>query len=129
MLSLSSRAHYAALALTHLTEHYNEGGLIKSAEIAREENIPQSYLEQLMSQLCKSNIVLSHRGAQGGYRLARDPETITLRNLIEAVDGTVRLRPDVPSPLADAWRDLSAKVAQALDISLVELLKRKKQGS
>jgi Rrf2 family protein len=122
MLSLSSRTHYAALALTHLTSRHDGISLTKSAEIAHSEGIPQSYLEQLMSQLCKSGIVFSHRGAQGGYRLAREPETVTLREVIEAVDGKIRLRPDDGTSLDTVWQMLSQRVADALELTLTELL-------
>lgn len=61
------------------------------ADIARHEGIPESYLAKILQDLTKEGILRSHRGAKGGFSLARPPEEITLREVIEAIEGTIAL--------------------------------------
>ncbi len=60
-------------------------------EIARAQNLPESYLAKIFQNLAKAGLVKSYRGAKGGYRLALPPDEITLRDVTEAVEGTAPL--------------------------------------
>ena len=53
--------------------------------------IPQKFLEKIIQDLIRAGLVHSHRGAHGGYTLARDPEQVTFRDVIEAVEGPISL--------------------------------------
>jgi Rrf2 family protein len=88
---VSSRADYGMRALLVLTEAYAEDPrrLVKSDAIAKGQRIPQKFLEVILSQLRQAQIVKSQRGALGGYRLARDPSTISVADVIAALDGPV----------------------------------------
>jgi len=61
------------------------------SDIADAEGLPESYLAKIFQELAKEGIVRSHRGAKGGFSLARPPEQITLRQIIEAIEGPIAL--------------------------------------
>jgi Rrf2 family protein len=60
-------------------------------EIAAREGIPKKFLEKIIQDLIRHGLVRSTRGAQGGYTLARDPEMVTFKDVIEAIEGPVSL--------------------------------------
>ncbi|HBC95535.1 MAG TPA: Rrf2 family transcriptional regulator, partial [Clostridium sp.] len=68
-MKLSTRGRYGLKAMYQLATHYGKGP-IPLKQIADEENLSESYLEQLVSQLRKEGLLKSVRGAQGGYMLA-----------------------------------------------------------
>jgi Rrf2 family protein len=80
-----------ALALNH------GNGISLLREIARREGISEKYLGQIMIPLKASGLVASHRGAHGGYSLARPPEAITVKDVVEAIEGAI-----APVPCVDA---------------------------
>ena len=59
------------------------------AEIAAEEDLPRAYLEQLVVSLREAGLVTSTRGAHGGYELARPPETISMAEVLRALEGPI----------------------------------------
>jgi len=60
-------------------------------DIASAEGLPESYLSKIFQELAKDGLVRSHRGAKGGFSLARPAEAITLREVIEAIEGPIAL--------------------------------------
>ncbi len=60
-------------------------------DIAREEGVPESYLAKIFQDLAKGGILRSHRGAKGGFSLARPADEITLREIVESVEGPIAL--------------------------------------
>jgi len=90
-VKVSSRAHYGLRLMTELARAYRDGGARSLAEIARHEHLPQGYLEQLIMPLKRAGLVVSTRGAHGGYRLSRAPETITAGDVVRAVDEPIAL--------------------------------------
>ncbi len=60
-------------------------------DIARQEDVPESYLAKIFQDLAKDGILRSHRGAKGGFSLARPAHEITLREIIEALEGPIAL--------------------------------------
>lgn len=88
---VSSRADYGMRALLVLTQSCAEDPLrlVKADTIARAQSIPPKFLEVILSQLRQAGLVISQRGAVGGYRLAKDPSTITIADVIAALDGPV----------------------------------------
>jgi Rrf2 family protein len=65
----------------------NEGEIVLVNEIARAQNLSESYLAKVFQSLAKAGLVNSYRGAKGGYQLALPPERITLRDVTRAVEG------------------------------------------
>ncbi len=90
---LSSKAKYAVRAAVHLAARTSEGNWAQTAMVAESEAIPRKFLEMILVQLRDNGIVESRRGAQGGYRLLRDPARISLADIIRIVDGPLALTP------------------------------------
>src|SRR5262245_34649065 len=86
-MKLSARAEYACLAILALARHGLDRGSVRVREIGEEHGIPERYLVQILLQLKGSGLVYSTRGAAGGYRLARPAGSITLREVLGAIDG------------------------------------------
>ena len=85
---VSMRGDYGVRALIDLAQHYGRGS-VQSSDIAARQSIPEPYLDQLLTTLRKAGFIHSTRGPQGGHVLARDPEEITLGEVILALEGTV----------------------------------------
>ena len=89
MVALTRKTDYALVALAYLARW--EQGCVSARDIAARVRIPLPVLMGILNQLARQGLVVSTRGAKGGYRLARSPEQITLAQLIDAVEGPVRL--------------------------------------
>jgi len=85
MIALSRKADYALIALSHLAR--NPDQVFSCREIAGRYRVPLSTLTNTMKELARAGILMSERGARGGYGLARAAERTTLYDIIEAVDG------------------------------------------
>jgi Rrf2 family iron-sulfur cluster assembly transcriptional regulator len=87
-MKLSTKGRYGMVALADLA-FLEAGELASLADISRRQNISMSYLEQLFVKLRRGNLVVSVRGPNGGYRLARPAHDIRVVEILEAVDETV----------------------------------------
>jgi Rrf2 family transcriptional regulator, cysteine metabolism repressor len=74
--------------MVQLARHYGSGP-VSLAGVAAEEDLPRAYLEQLVVSLREAGLVLSTRGAHGGYELARAPETIPMGEVLRALEGPI----------------------------------------
>jgi Rrf2 family protein len=99
MISITSKSPYAVLALAELGRASGTEP-VPIAELARRRDVPVQFLEQLFATLRRGGIVSSQRGVKGGYRFARDPETVTVLEVVELLDGP--LGRDAQGPFADA---------------------------
>ncbi|MBC7087220.1 MAG: Rrf2 family transcriptional regulator [Tissierellales bacterium] len=85
-MKLSTKGRYGLMAMYQLAMAYGEGPIsIKS--IADEEDLSENYLEQLFSTLKKNGLVVSSRGAYGGYMLTRHPKDITVGEILRSLEG------------------------------------------
>jgi len=89
MIALTRKSDYALVALAHLVR--SEDGLSSAREIADIYRMSLPLVMNILKQLTKSGIVESVRGARGGYRLAVSTEGISLKELIVALEGPIRL--------------------------------------
>jgi Rrf2 family protein len=87
-MSVSSKCYYALRAIYALAEHDSPEPM-KIAEIAERQQIPIRFLEVILSQLKGGGFVQSRRGAEGGYRLARAAEHLTVGEVMRYVDGPI----------------------------------------
>ena len=87
---LGRKGDYAVRAVVDLARHEGDGRR-KTREIAAEMAIPESYLPQILGELVASGLVSSLAGREGGYALARDAGSISMLEVIEAVEGQVEL--------------------------------------
>lgn len=85
-MKLSTKGRYGLRAILDLALHEEEGNISISA-ISERTRITVNYLEQLISKLRKAGIVTSIRGAQGGYKLAKDMKEISVGDILRALEG------------------------------------------
>lgn len=87
---ISQTAEYALRSAVFLAEHPE--GRWTTQQIAELTQVPAGYLAKVMQNLARVGLVTSQRGVHGGFRLARSPETISILEVIEAVDPLKRIR-------------------------------------
>jgi Rrf2 family protein len=88
-MHVSARADYGMRAALELTASYQRdpARLVKGEAIATAQDIPLKFLEGILRQLRQAGIVASQRGAEGGYRLDRDPSEVSIADIVRALDG------------------------------------------
>lgn len=104
MLALTRKADYALVALSELARHGPE--TLCARKLADLTSIPFPVLSGVLNQLVHHGLVASVRGVQGGYRLAKSADAISLVDVIEAVDGLPRLTQCCSSPHADEAKEV-----------------------
>ena len=87
-MKISTKGRYGLKAMYDLALHHGKMP-VPLAQISERQDISLSYLEQLFSQLKKAKLVKSIRGAHGGYILNREPNEITVGNVLEVLEGTL----------------------------------------
>jgi FeS assembly SUF system regulator len=87
MLRVTKLADYGIVMLTHVA---GRGGVTHNArDIAREVRLPLPMVSKILKQLVRGGLLISQRGTKGGYGLARDPEQITVAQIIRALEGPI----------------------------------------
>ncbi len=89
-MKLSTRGRYGIQAMYDLALHAQSGPQSIKA-ISERQGVPEAYLEQLFAALKRQDLVVSTRGAQGGYTLSRPPEAITVGDVLRALEGGLSL--------------------------------------
>ncbi len=92
---LSKRAKYAIKALLFLTKNRENEKPISAKVISEQEHIPYKFLENILRELRQHKILKSERGAEGGYTFMKNPETVTVAEVIRVIDGPIALTPCV----------------------------------
>ncbi len=91
---LSKKSQYAFKALYYLTEKYNKGPVLIS-EIAKKKKIPLKFLENILLELKKADILDSKKGKGGGYFLKKSAEKVKVATVIRLVNGPIAMLPCV----------------------------------
>jgi Rrf2 family protein len=122
-MQISAKSDYAVRAMLELAMH--GPGLVKADLLITHQSLPRKFVESILSELRRADLVRSHRGADGGYTLARPPSKITLGSIIRAVDGPLAeirgLRPDemayqgAAQHLPEVWVAVRASLRRVLD--------------
>ena len=89
-MQITRQADYAVRAVLYLAR-LGENQRAATGHVAKEQKIPPSFLAKIISQLSIAGLLHTSRGARGGVSLARDPSTIALIDVVEAIDGPIRL--------------------------------------
>lgn len=124
-MKLSTRGRYGLRALIDLASHEDEGA-VSTQSIAQRQNISESYLEQLIRMLKKGGLVLSVRGAGGGYRLAKKASEISVGDILRCLEGSLDAVecPAIEGSDCDSanacvskfvWKRINDAIAQAVD--------------
>ena len=133
-MRLTTRGRYAVTAMLDLALHYDRGP-VSLAEIAERQGISQSYLEQLFARLRRNGLVDGLRGPGGGYKLARPGLTISVADVIDAVNETVdatrcggqrNCRGEQRCLTHDLWEELSTQIREFLsNVNLDQLVRER----
>jgi len=89
MFRFSKKMDYSLLLLTDLSAR--NGSLVPASELARKYSLSTDLVANLLKNLAKNGFISSVRGKQGGYRISSSPDDISLKDLIQVVDGPVTL--------------------------------------
>lgn len=122
-MNISVKSEYALKAVFDLASQYLAGRPsgasmppVKIADIAKRQRIPQKFLELILAGLKQNGFVDSRRGAEGGYLLARSPDSITIGEVLRAVENVNRSsRPQSNDPFANIWNRVDTAVSDVLD--------------
>ena len=139
-MRISTKGRYALRMLIDLAEHQN-GGYISLKDIASRQNISRKYLEQIIPLFNQTDLLRTNRGAQGGYMLARPPESCTVGEILRLTEGSLSpvacVDQDPPTcersaycPTLPVWRGLSRVINEYLDgITLQDILDQEKDSA
>ena len=130
-MKLSTKGKYALYAMHYLAQRSGMGP--QPLKAIAKSGVPELYLEQILGNLRRSGLLMTARGAQGGYRLAKSPGDITVGDIIEAAEGPVSLSECVSEQLQCAksggcaakqvWEKLTGSINTVLNgVTLADML-------
>lgn len=131
MIRINRETDYAIGVLTLMARRRRER--FNAAELAQWRGLPQPIVSKILKHLVRDGILISYRGVQGGYALARTPEEISLADIIVALEGPISLTECVVGgadncqygtncAVSARWRHINQKIRTALEgISLAEM--------
>ena len=122
MIGISTKTFYAVAALQELGS-IPENEVLKIKEIAANASIPQNFLEQILLELKKQGLLISIKGAYGGYKLARNLKDITLKDVVLILESDIFSDnyQTENQALKYFWDDIKQKVSTVFEIPLSEL--------
>jgi Rrf2 family protein len=131
-MRVSAKAEYACIAMLELAANYKDPRPVHLKTIASAHGIPPRFLIHILIQLKAAGMVLSVRGAAGGYQLARPPAEISLADIIDIIDHSPARQPAVASPrsavvqsVRAVWQEIDAEERRMLEeLTLAELRHR-----
>ncbi len=138
-MKISTKGRYALRMMLDLAEHEADG-FVALKDIAARQGISKKYLEQIVPMLNKSDILLTNRGFQGGYRLAKSPDKYTVGDILRITEGSIapvacldhepnQCERSVTCATLPLWKGLNKVISDYLDsVTLQDLLDRQKQS-
>jgi len=133
LFRVPQRVHNAVILMADLAVNCRSGAFVSLTEVAERQGLSRSFLEEIIAPLKSAGLVKAKRGAYGGYVLSRESEKITVREIIEAIEGPVMfvecLAAGHGCSLSGSctskrlWGRVQGKVAEALEeMTLAELV-------
>jgi len=134
-MRLTQRTEYAVRALLELARRQGDGPT-SAREIASAQKIPVRFLEQVLQELKRAGLVDSQRGASGGAWLAREPDKISLSEVVDVVEGALvtrartdpfdeNVRDQAHSAVQELWLNLQITIRERLSqVTLADLVRR-----
>lgn len=130
-MEISRRTDYGVRVILDLAQ-LPTNGPSATRQIATRQNIPGPFLAKIISQLATAGLVSTHRGAGGGVTLARSPSEISLLEVVEALEGPIRLnrclvQPDACPrdsycPVHSVWADAQERLTSLLEVTTFDAL-------
>ena len=118
-MKASLKLEYSLRVLSQLARKNKGGAVTRVEELAKLEAIPRNYLVQLLNELREGGLVDSKRGKTGGYRLAKAPEDISLKQVLavvepDLIDTKITLKGASGPQVAALWREVSQRFDKSL---------------
>lgn len=123
-MKISTKGRYGTRAMIDIAENYGSGP-VSLRQLTERQCLSLKYMEQIIPLLKSSGLIRSARGARGGYVLARKPSEISLRDIVEALEGSWSLVDCIDDPdlcnrteecgAYDVWNDIQAAMYKILD--------------
>ena len=113
-MKISTRGRYALRMMIDLAQHYDQG-FIALKDISKRQDISKKYLEQIIPFLNRGNLLSATKGHMGGYRLAKAPSEITVREILESAEGSL-----VPVNCMDNTPNLCKKCEDCITLPIYE---------
>ena len=136
-MQITRQADYALRAMLYLAR-LGPNQRASTRDIAEFQKIPPSFLAKIISQLSIARLIHTARGARGGVTLAREPEQISVLDVVEAIDGPITLNdctsdPSICSfgdscPIHDVWCETQAELVHRLKNSTFDQLLKREQA-
>lgn len=128
----SAKAHYGLKAAIFLAQNFGKGP-VQAKEIAVTQKVPVRYLELLLSQLKKARLINSNRGKLGGYFLAKPASSISVYDIVTALEGRVTFvsshekndNDEVEVSVSDYWKQAEESLVEYLRQSSIEDLRQR----
>jgi Rrf2 family protein len=136
-MKLSTRGRYGVRLMLELALHYGEGPILLK-EIAKRQGISEKYLWQIINPLKTTGLVTSQRGMHGGYTLGKAPEVITVKEILQILEGSLCLVDCVDNPslcerapsciTRDIWGEASRDMQRSLqNTTLAVMVERQRR--
>lgn len=134
MIKISTKGRYGTRVMVELALNYGKGPVLLK-DIAKRQDISAGYLDQLVPSLKAAGLITSSRGTQRGYLLTKEPKDITLRDIIEALEGEVNIAECLHQPLLcprisfcptrPIWAEISKSLVKTLESFTLDMLVKK----
>ena len=135
-MKVSTKGDYGVRALVELAHHFGDGPT-QSAEIAARQEVPEQYLDQLLSTLRRAGFIRSVRGPQGGHALIREPGDVKLSEVMIALEGSLAPIACVDDPEActrtggcvqrEVWEQVRDATQESLDrVTIADLAEKER---
>ncbi len=139
-MRVTTWAEYGLIVSLHLAKRAGQGP-VAARELSDQEKLPHDYVEQILLRLRRARLVESVRGAKGGYLLARDPQAISVKDVMEASEHVTfevncdlhpvdpeRCSPEASCSIRPVWRMLERRINELLaGITLADLMRDEPQ--
>ena len=140
-MRFSTRSEYGIRVMVRLGRSYG-GGPVALNELAEQEGLPLSYLEQIAGQLRRAGLVTSRMGVRGGYALARQPAAISMADIVRSLEGSLAPvsclaegggpdecnHADTPCSAHAFWEQLQSTILSTLQsVTVADLMKEAQQ--
>ena len=134
-MRVSAKTDYALRSLIELASR-SDGTSVKAEELAQRQDIPHGFLQAILADLRRADIVMSQRGQAGGWRMAREADSVTVADVMRAVDGPLvsvyGLRPEAVSynesagALQQVWIAARSSLREVLEeVTIADLVSRR----
>jgi len=134
LLKITRQTDYAVVLLTRFAQE-SRGRIHNARDLSGETGVPLPTCSKILKLLARQELLVSQRGVKGGYRLARDPSTITIAQVVAAMEGPVAITECVEAapgdcdkeswcPVRSNWQVINAAVQAALDGVTLERMTR-----